>query len=385
MIPRRALPALLAAGAARAADWAGLGRRCADGIAARLPPGGAPVLLASWDTQGAPAAFARVNGPAAFTYDNALAGIALLAHGDVAGASRIGTALALNQQNDRSRADGRLRNAYAAGAPTGRLPGWWDGAWREDAYHVGSATGVVAFAMLLWGQLAARTGDRAWTEPMRRAGAWVTTTQRRDRGFAGGVFGHEPVRQEAWVSTEHNADLEAAFAMAAERDAAAHAARFVDAMWEPRVGRFLTGLLPDGRANAHPALDANVWPLLARPRLFSTDRVRALDWVRAQHGVGAAFDFDADRDGGWTEGTAFTALALRRTGQDAAVTHDWLVARMTPTGWLAASDIASLTTGLSTGVDPSAADFRYPRLPHLGATAWAALAGAGFNPFAVGG
>ena len=59
--------------------------------------------------------------------------------------------LNLRGETDRHFRDGRLRNAYVAGPPTARLPGWWDaaaGRWVEDAYQVGTATGVVAWAML---------------------------------------------------------------------------------------------------------------------------------------------------------------------------------------------------------------------------------------------
>src|SRR5206468_2439841 len=55
----------------------------------------------------------------------------------------------------------------------------------------------------------------------------------------------------------------------------------------------------------------------------------------------------------------------------------------TQSGLLNASRTARLTTGLS--IDPAGSttvpDFFYYRRPHLGATAWAALAETGWNPF----
>jgi hypothetical protein len=53
----------------------------------------------------------------------------------------------------------------------------------------------------------------------------------------------------------------------------------------------------------------------------------------------------------------------------------------TESGLLNATRSARVTTGLS--IDPTStnADFFYYRRPHLGATAWAALAATGWNPF----
>ena len=57
-----------------------------------------------------------------------------------------------------SYSDGRLRNAYQAGAMAtpAKLPGWWEttaGHWVEDPYQAGSQTGPIAWAMLLWAAL----------------------------------------------------------------------------------------------------------------------------------------------------------------------------------------------------------------------------------------
>jgi hypothetical protein len=56
-------------------------------------------------------------------------------------------------------------------------------------------------------------------------------------------------------------------------------------------------------------------------------------------------------------------------------------AQRSPNGLLFATNRESLTTGLAVGPQSSAADFLYHRWPHLGATAWAALAEMGSNPF----
>ncbi len=348
-----------------------------------------PGLLQSYDVSGEDD-FTRTQAGCAYVYDNAVAGLALLASGDVRNARRIGDALARAQAQDRFWHDGRLRNAYWAGpAPEGdpyRLPGWWvakAGRWYEDGYQAGTATGNMAWAMLLWIGL-----GPAWRTAAERAADWVEAHVRAPRGYTGGFLGFEPAPQRlGWVSTEHNIDLAAAFAALGRTQAAAHARDFVAGMWQAGEGRFATGLKPDGSLNLHSAVDANLWPLLAagaRPEWG-----RALDWVLTRHGlpegVPAAevegVDFDTDRDGIWLEGTAITALAARRAGRDPARLMATLRANTAPGGLIYAATTPTLTTGLSTGLDTRAPDFLYYRRPHLAPTAWAALAQLGANPF----
>ncbi len=237
--------------------------------------------------------------------------------------------------------------------------------------------------MLLWIGL-----GPAWRTPAERAADWLEAHVRAPRGYAGGFLGFEPAPQRlAWVSTEHNIDLAAAFAALGRTDQAAHARDFVASMWQPDEGRFATGLKPDGTLNLHSAVDANLWPLLAaNPNPKWT---HALDWVLARHGLPAGaplaeidgVDFNTDRDGIWLEGTAITALTMRRAGRDPSRLMATLRANTAPGGLIYASTTPSLTTGLSTGLDTSAPDFLYYRRPHLAPTAWAALAQLGANPY----
>ena len=348
-------------------------------------------LLHSYDVAGL-SAFDLTQVNAAYVYDNALAGLALLASGDAAAARRIGDALVLAQTHDRFYTDGRLRNAYRAGAAPARgfytLSGWWDdagGRWLEDAYQVGTATGVVAWAMLLWIRL-----GPDYRAAANRAADWVEANVRAPRGYTGGFLGFEPAPQRlTWVSTEHNIDLAAAFAALGRTAAADHASAFVASMWQPGEGRFATGLTPDGAVNLHSAVDANLWPLLA-PRARAEWR-HAFDWVLSRHGLPAdgpvaemqGVDFDTDRDGIWLEGTAITALVARRLGQDAIAARfmETLHAQTSSGGLIYASTTPTLTTGLSTGLDTRAPDFLYYRRPHLAPTAWAVLAGTVTDPF----
>ena len=389
--------AALGAGTAAGAEGDGFFREAAPALLAPIRAAaqalGGPGLLKSYVTDGGEA-FDRSHAEVAYTYDNAVAGLALLAAGELALAARLAEGLRLAQSQDRFWTDGRLRNAYAAGrqvpdAPaSARPPGWWDatsGRWIEDGYAAGSASGPAAFAMLLWTALTAAPGHAAFRAAAERAADWVERDCAAPRGFTGGTLGHEPQpERQAWLSTEQNLDLAVAFARLGRHDAAAKAAGFVRGLWRPAEGRFAAGLTPQGEVNEDSAVDANLWPLLAfrEPRFAP-----ALDWVLARHGLPAGaparelegLDFNTDRDGIWLEGTAQAALLLRRQG-DAALAERFLrtvLRERDAAGWVRAATVPWLTTGFYNGEIP----FLYPRRGHLAASGWAVLAALDVSPF----
>lgn len=406
MIPWRkvvlAVAMLVAPMTAAAEDMvaAGLAERLCGTLAGRVAaePGGGPLFLRSYDgAAGAgPDAEPALAG-AAFTYDNALAVIALTACGRLPEATRIGAALLAAAQADRSGEPGRLRNAYRAG-PQQDLPvppmGWWDaaaGRWAEDPYQVGIATGNVAWAALALLTLHRASGDNRFLAGVPPLLDWVERHARRANGYSGGLHGYDdaPVPL-TWTSTEHNTDLAAVFAWAARVDPRRdwsererHARGAVAALWQADQGRFAVGTLPDGRTvnQALSGLDAQLWPQLL-PRASGEWR-RALDYVERAHGVAGGFDFNDDRDGLWLEGTAQAALVYRRLGQSEKARRllDEVAAEVSPGGQVWATRQASISTGLAIGPDSTTDDFRYYRRPHLGATAWAVLAALGWNPF----
>ncbi|MDE1147054.1 MAG: hypothetical protein PW843_10610 [Azospirillaceae bacterium] len=336
----------------------------------------------------------------AFTYDNALTAIALVACGHTENARLIGDALALAAGGDRTFQDGRIRNAYRAGAAaTPPLPpGWWDdkaNQWAEDAYQDGSATGNVAWAALALLTLHEATGEVRYRDRAAGLMRWVADLMADPAmpgGYIGGVSGFDPAQQRLnYKATEHNIDAAAAFAWLARLtgDAAwsRHAALargFVDAAWNGDEGRFLIGTKPDGRTldRTSGALDIQLWPHLAFPDAPGAWR-RSLAWVEARHAVGGGFDFNDDRDGVWIEGTAQAALTYKALGQPAKAQAalDTVLAAAGPGGLLYATAAGTVSTGLAVGPASTTDDFRYYHQPHLGATAWAALAQAGWNPF----
>ena len=351
-----------------------------------------PAFLASYPTA-EPGPLAGT----AFLYDNSLAVLALVGCGERDKAERIGRAILHAQRNDRFWKDGRLRNAYAAGAgdtPV-KLPGWWDktqNRWVEDRYQAGSDVGNQAWAMLALLAL-----DRPGPATPYRAGAeriadWIV--QWRDTrgagGFTGGVIGHEPTPEpRRWKSTEHNTDLAAAFALLAERtgeakwrDLGNEAAHFVEAMWNKDCACFPAGTGEDGiTPNPTLSLDAQVWPLTALPGAAEKFGA-ALATIDNRLAAANGYAYSEARDGLWTEGTAQTALLYEKLG-DRDKAHALIAALETqrsPDGGYYASSIPALATGYGTESDPTKPRL-YFRLPHLGAEAWVALAERGFDPF----
>lgn len=376
-------------------------------------PGNGPVFLRSYDdASGAGAGPEPVLG-GAFTYDNALAIIALQACGEDAAARRIGAALLAATEIDRLgptvRSGGRLRNAYRPG-PSTEIPvppmGWWsdrDKRWEEDPYQVGTATGNVAWAALALLTIGEDRHDLGYLAGAAKLANWViaaTYDAQLPAGFTGGLYGYDgETAPQTWKSTEHNTDMAAVFDWLQRLQpdekwlANAQIARgFVAAQWDGPSSHFWVGTTPDGhtpnRGNA--GLDAQLWPLLLEgaPAAWQTsirhaEQAHGVRKTGSNNGDIRGFDFNDDRDGVWWEGTAQAALLYRALGrpQDA----DRLLAEMdqqfSSGGMIWATDSKKITTGFALSPTSTTDDFFYFRLPHLGATAWAALAATGWNPF----
>lgn len=376
-------------------SWAGpawaddLAERGCDAISARLTSAPAQ-FLPSWDgADGLSAPAEPALNAAAFTYDNAVAAIALVACGRVEQASIIARALADAARRDRSGQMGRLRNAYRAGALDGPpLPhGWWDagrGQWLEDSYQVGIATGNAAWAVLALANVHGKTKDPALLDAAGHILTWITNhvldSGRND--FLGGLDGDNTLL--TWKSTEHHADLAAAFTWADHAMPgqgwggwAKRARAFLSRQWDPVQGRFAMGTGLDGVTPdfTRSGLDAQLWPLLLDH--VPPDWNRAKDWVRRHHRVAGGYSFAAHPLGFWTEGTAQAALIFA----DDRALHQTLAKMIAPSKYLWATREARVGTGLAIGPASTEADFFYYRRPHLGATAWAVLAVRRWNPF----
>jgi hypothetical protein len=357
---------------------------------------GSAVLLASY-----PGERRGVLSQAAFTYDNAVAAIALVACGQVAQARRIGDALLLALDHDRHWHDGRLRNGYAAGAIRDeplKLAGWWDPQakrWLEDDYQAGSDSGNMAWGMLALLTLHAASADRRYRDGALRLARWVEGMRdtRGAGGYLGGYFGNEPAPQRlAWKSTEHNSDLAAAFTWLARATGDAHwrqraglAEDFVSAMWNSGCGCFAVGTAEDGvTLNTLLALDAQVWPLMAvRGEVGRIEPV--LQTIAGRLRFEAGYTYSEAGGGLWTEGSAQVAVLLELLHRDgpARTLRAAIDGERTANGGYYASGSAATPTGFMLATDPSKPRV-YFHLEHLGAAAWAALAEQGYDPFTGG-
>lgn len=382
---------------ARAADDPGRGLcRALSAAVDRTAPDGGPVFLASYQPGPGEAQVPLPLRSTAFAYDNALAATALQACGDLPRARRIGEAFLVAIESDRTFKDGRVRNAYRAGPAGARpalLPGWWDERakrWSEDSYQVSTATGNVAWVGIALVNLGQATRDPRYMAGARRLAGWIRTRTARTGapGFTGGLDGYDPQQAPLpWASTEHNLDIVALGSRLGTMEGRALALSgraFVEAAFDGQAGCFRMGTDPQGRMRGLDALalDTQLWPLLAVADPPLAWR-RALACASARLGVPGGFDFNDDRDGLWVEGTAQAALTYRWAGDGprADALLRTVAGQRAPSGWLYATREPRLTTGLRIGPASTSNDFFYFRRPHLGATAWAALAALGFNPF----
>lgn len=353
--------------------------------------GAGPVFVASY-----PTATVDQLKDVAFLYDNAVAALALIGCGDEKHAAQIGGAILIALDYDRYWHDGRLRNAYLAGAPANpvKLTGWWDkkqNRWVEDAYQVGSDSGNMAWTMLALLALHKTSGDARYVDGAKRMAAYLDKSfdARKPEGFTGGMFGDEPKPQvNLWKSTEHNTDVAAAFRALADvtgdkhwRERAGVAQSFVAAMWQPDCKCFITGTKPDGSPNPILALDADLWPLLALPGFVSRNG-DAITTANTRMGVHGGLAYSEAKDGVWTEGSAQGALLLELLGRAGEASALLKVAERNrlPDGSYYASEPIKLPTGFMLDTDPTKPRL-YFHIPHLAALGWVAMAERRFNPF----
>jgi hypothetical protein len=357
------------------------------------------MLLPSYPTVTQTDNTSRALADVAFVYDNALAGIALTACGEPAQARRIADALLLAAAHDPGFKDGRLRNAYRSGAiQDGKiaLPGYWQSNgnfWNQDAYQVSTATGNSAWAALLLLTVYENTHERRYLDAAVAQLHWIQThtAATKPAAYEGGLFGYDNAQQaQHWKATEHNIDVYAAATWAAHETGdstltqqANIAASFVNAMWDDTQHRFLVGTLDDGKTLSRDksGLDAQIWPLLAfHPHPAAWNQVWT--WVDAQHRSGDGYGFRRHADGIWTEGTAQVAAALQASGKPVPdALWQLLAGQRSDGGMLYATPQARISTDFAIGPTSTHADFFYYHLPHLGATAWTAIAAKAWNPF----
>jgi hypothetical protein len=360
-----------------------------------------------------------------FTYDNALALIALLSAGDVARARAIGDAFVYAQNHDDGKqTDGRLRQTYHADSFTNA-----DGT-AHSGWEIGltvSTVGDMSWAGIALAQLAHATKRAEYRDAAVRIAEWVED-RATDAGLGGYTFGEHP-DLKGHKSTEHNIDVYAFFRLIAQLtgqnrwlDGAQHAWDFVERVWNAEDGFFWTGSNDGSTINKNAAqfpLDAQTWAWLAARRARYAG---ALDWAAANLATtdtplrlnseltgnqvvsGVAFasgsvaaDTSApidpwhgkpDSGAVWFEGTSQLALSLadrNRRGDRAAADEllgavRWAQAELGDGqefgGKRINGGIVAASSPLQTGFG-----FGYYQHLHVGATSWYVFAATGTNPY----
>ncbi|WP_412566493.1 Tat pathway signal sequence domain protein [Streptomyces chartreusis] len=430
-----------AAGSARASVRASAQRRAVAFLAAAADgyPDHGPVRLAQ--------SYADQAGlfSTAFTYDNALAILALLGVRTADAQRRavaLGDALLYAQAHDPVHDDGRLRQGYNVGPYT-----FYDGSRQPDGFvradgtvnvgsqfgFTGTAVGDMAWAGIALSALARRTGERRFLRGAVRIGEWVERNGRTDEPLGGYKFGVDGGNQKLpFTSTEHNTDLVCLFGRLARLtgdrvwwERRSRAREFALKMWEADGGFFYTGTNDGVNINTSPIPeDTQTWTHLA---LDSRAHARSLDWAarelavldhaeRRNSTVPAGQSYDGvtfssasllanedapiadsqpkpDRNGVWFEGTAHLALALReRHGRgdearaqrliDSIERAQDLLGGAQTVGGRALPDRAGVVSA-SSPID-TGFGFGYYPYRHVGATAWYLMAATRFNPLRVG-
>lgn len=371
----------------------------------------APVMLRSYDTENV------YIQNAAFTYDNALAGMAFISEGMQPEAQQVMDAFVYAVQNDRalpgtgerSEEAGpmRVRNAYAAGDISAfpgwesgaKLPGWYDnetGEWYEDRYQVGSNVGNTSYAAMALMQYYKAYGGEQYLQTARSLMDWVIAEcSDGGDGFIGGFDGWQEgdppvVYPFTYKSIEHNIDAYAVFSALYEvtgepkyREAAESALRFIESMYDEEQGLFMTGTLDDGVTpnKSVVVLDAQVWCQMALGDAFEPYK-SALDVVDKMRSPEGAYPFCLENKNGgwWAEGTAYTALMYRGIGksEEYGQAMEALASIQLENGLFPAATADNLSTGMDL-FDGS--PWEYSTDAHIAPTAWFVMAANGFNPY----
>ncbi|MDR1677558.1 MAG: hypothetical protein LBS44_04110, partial [Deltaproteobacteria bacterium] len=300
-----------------------------------------PYFLASY-APAAPGTDQAIINNFAYLYDNAAAVLALSYAGKHERARQLAEAIVYAVNNDRYFSDGRIRNAYMSGDPRSfpgwkspkgkefaRSPGFYDyktAMFYEDASAMSTSTGNCAWAMLALMEVYSEApSHKEFLEATLRLADFVLTLG-TEVGFTGGYEGFDSEQVKvSYKSTEHNADLVAAFGRLAKltnqakyAEASAKAKAFVLSMYDSEKGLFYTGTGPDGLTPNRTVipLDAQTWTLSVLGHEFK-DTGKVLAYLEEHLAVDGGYDFDADsKDGVWNEGTAQVGVLYRLVGDN---------------------------------------------------------------------
>lgn len=329
---------------------------------------------------------------ASYTYDNALAIIALCNDGDTTNARKLCNTLKYLQNSDVQFQDGRLRNSYAINAPFDTTL-----VLSSDNYEKSTTTGEMAWILISWLYFMQETDSDEFLVPAIRLGNWIYSNCYCDNNFPGYVGGYlyenGLLVKQNWKSVEHNIDVYVAFKNLYEvtQDSiwlfrANNAQDFVFKMRSKDGGFFWAGTTNEGNINYFIPSDVQALAPLAFPDSaslqLSTNWAYAHCRVEKKNTTGIHFR-NGGNDGIWPEGSAQTALALgfQKSGEKERylLSHIKRIQDKYMNGGIPASYPDKIFTGFYRDNKP----LNYYPFAHVGATAWYYLALKGTNPFRI--
>lgn len=321
---------------------------------------------------------------ASYTYENAMAALALMSEGDNGDAAKILDAMVKGMNKDAEFKD-RFRNSRMAGKASD-LPGYWNdaqGKWLQDAYQVGTSTKSSAAAVVALLTYYAADPKEEYLDAARTGLDWILANcADENEGFTSGYTGWPNAGQATvltYKSTTDNLWLAAACRMMAEatgwdkyREAETSALTFVrENMLSPGDSRFFEGTKDDGVTPSTDLIVADA-QVLAELCMNDDSGMDNLEVCLASDG-GYAFD-NSCTDGSLLENTAMAALALKRIGETEAA--EAALAMMETVqlsnGTFPQASIPELRTGEAETV--------FNDWPSVGPCAWFILAVNGQNP-----
>lgn len=296
-------------------------------------------------------------GNIAYTYDQTVAAIAFLLHNDPASATAL-----LSKLQSLQGADGSFYDSYYSAT----------GGKQQNSKSVGPVMWV-ALAVMNYEKL---TGDTTTFRPMAtKAINWALQFQQSDGGLNGGLSSSGTL--DTYASTEHNIDAYAALTYFGYATQAAAVKSFLDNVaWS--TDHFLVGR-PNG--DTTDALDVNPWGVMAlglngtHPYYLGLNHAMSTQRnVQTLNGVSYdGFDFEADKNDIWFEGTNFMVVALNMDGDptDANYFLGQIVKDQSTNGGVQYS-LLGTNNGYWTMSNKNA----------ISSTGWLILASANYNPFA---
>ena len=323
---------------------------------------------------------------AAYTYESALAALALLSEGETEAAAKILDAMVAGMEADQEFGD-RFRNAHMAGSAAD-LPGYWSTEkeqWLQDAYQVGTGTKSSAAAAVALLTYCAAEPNEDYLNAAAAGVNWILNNNCRDGkpGYTSGYSGWPKVDGACTVmtfrTTVDNLWLAAACRMLAEAtgwsiysEAEASALRFVkESMFSSGDTRYFQGTKDDGVTPVTGLILTDVQVLAE----LCMDDDAGMDNIEKCRAADGGYSYDNSATGGsLLENTAMAALALKLIGEtekaEAALTM--MEGAQLPSGAFPQASVPELKTGEK--------DTVFRDWPSVGPCAWFILAVNGINP-----